>query len=94
MDCPVKFTTLTTLADRSFAAAAPRLWTSLPYAIRSSPSVAPFKKTLKTFLFQKAFLQFYVLFNLVISRFYAVFTIYVVPTYINFRIILYKQNAL
>ena len=73
---PVKFKTLTTLGDRSFAAAAPQLWNSLPYAIRSCPSVAPFKKTLKTFLFQKAFLSFYVLFNLVFSRFYAVcFTI-------------------
>ena len=40
--------------DRSFAAA-PQLWNSLPYAIRSSPSVASFKKTLKAFLFQKAF---------------------------------------
>ena len=53
---PVKFKTLTTLGDRSFAAAAPQLWNSLPYSIRSSPSVASFKKTLKTFLFQKAFL--------------------------------------
>ena len=51
---PVKFKTLTTLGDRSFAAAAPQLWNSLPYSIRSSPSVASFKKTLKTFLFQKA----------------------------------------
>ena len=40
------------------AAAAPQLWNSLPYAIRSSPSVASVKKTLKTFLFQKAFLWF------------------------------------
>ena len=62
---PVKFKTSTKLGDRSFAAAAvaaaaaaapPQLWNSLPYAIRSSPSVASFKKTLKTFLFQKAFL--------------------------------------
>ena len=52
---PVKFKTLISLRDRSFAAAAPQLWNSLPYAIRSSPSVASFKKTLKTFLFQKAF---------------------------------------
>ena len=46
------------LGDQSFAAAAaaPQLLNSLPYAIRSSPSVASFKKTLKTFLFQKAFL--------------------------------------
>ena len=49
------------------AVAAPQLWNSLPYAIRSSPSLASFKKTLKTFLFQKAFLWFYVLFNLVFS---------------------------
>ena len=53
---PVKFRTLTMLRDRSFAAAAPQLWNSLPYSIRSSRSVASFKKTLKTFLFQKAFL--------------------------------------
>ena len=53
---PVKFKTLTTLGDRSFAAAAPQLWNSLPYAIKSSPSVASFEKTLKTFLFQKGFL--------------------------------------
>ena len=53
---PVKFKTLTTLGDRSFAAAAPQLWNSLPYLIRSSRSVASFKKTLKKFLFQKAFL--------------------------------------
>ena len=46
---PVKFKTLTTLGDRSFAAAAPQLWNSLPYLIRSSRSVASFKKTLKTF---------------------------------------------
>ena len=70
---PMKFKTLTTLEDRSFAAAAPQLWNSLPYAISSSPSVASFKKTLKTFLFQKTFLWFYVLFNLIFRRFYAVF---------------------
>ena len=52
----VKFKTLTALGDRSFAVAAPKLWNLLPYAIRSSPSAASFKQTLKTFLFQKAFL--------------------------------------
>ena len=56
---PVKFKTLTTLEDRSFAAAAaPQLWNSLPHAIRCSPSVASFKKTLKTFLLQKLFSDF------------------------------------
>ena len=58
----MKFKTSTKLGDRSFAAAAaaaaaaPQLWNSLPYVIRSSPSVASFKMTLKTFLFRKAFL--------------------------------------
>ena len=52
---PVKFKTLTTLEDRSFAAAAPQLWNSLPHAIRCSPSVASFKKTLKTFYFRSFF---------------------------------------
>ena len=55
---PVKVKTFKTLGDRSFAAAAaaaPQLWNSLPYAVRSSPSLASFKKALKTFLFQKAF---------------------------------------
>ena len=52
---PVKFKALTMLGDRSFAVAAPQLWNLLPYSIRSSPSVAFFKRTLKTFLFQKAF---------------------------------------
>ena len=52
---PVKFKTLPTLGDRSLATAAPQLWNSLPYAIRSSTSVASFKKIFKTFLFQKAF---------------------------------------
>ena len=57
---PVKFKTLTTSEDRSFAAAAaaPQLWNSLPHAIRCSPSVASFKKTLKTFLLQKLFCDF------------------------------------
>ena len=53
---PVKFKTWTTLGDRPFAASPPQLWNSLPYAIRSSPSVTSFKKTLETFLFQEAIL--------------------------------------
>ena len=53
-------------------------WINIPFAIDSILLtiiivVASFKKTLKTFLFQKAFLWFYVLFNLAFSRFYAVF---------------------
>ena len=44
-----------TLGDRAFAHAAPVLWNSLPLTIRSSGSLAIFKKQLKTFLFKKAF---------------------------------------
>ena len=66
--------TLTVLGDQSFAAAVPpRLRNSFPYATMSSPSVGSFKQTLNTFLFQKAFMWFYVLFNLDFSRFYKAF---------------------
>jgi len=44
-----------TLADRAFAHAAPVLWNSLPLTIRTSSSLAIFKKQLRTFLFKKAF---------------------------------------
>ena len=72
---PVKFKTLTTLGDRSFAAAAPQRWNSLPYSIRSSRSVASFKKTLKTFLFQKAFFDFMCLSISFLAGFTQFFTI-------------------
>jgi len=38
----------TTMRDRVFAVAAPRAWNSLPDAIRRSPSLAVFKRSLKT----------------------------------------------
>ena len=44
-----------TLGDRAFAHVAPVLWKSLPLTIRTSSSLAIFKKQLKTFLFKKAF---------------------------------------
>ncbi|CAH3147554.1 unnamed protein product, partial [Porites lobata] len=44
-----------TLGDRAFAHAAPVSWNSLPLTIRTSSSLAIFKKQLKTFLFKKAF---------------------------------------
>ena len=44
-----------TLGDRAFAHAAPVLWNSLPLTIKTSSSLAIFKKQLKTFLFKKAF---------------------------------------
>ena len=41
-----------TMGDRSFMAAAPRLWNSLPVDIRSACTISDFKQKLKTFLFQ------------------------------------------
>ena len=41
-----------TLGDRAFAHAAPVLWNSLPLTIRTSSSLAIFKKHFKTFLFK------------------------------------------
>jgi len=38
----------TTMGDRTFAIAAPRAWNSLPDATRRSPSLAVFKRSLKT----------------------------------------------
>ena len=46
------------LGDRVFVHAAPVLWNSLPLTIRTSSSLAIFKKQLKTFLFTKAFSLF------------------------------------
>ena len=40
---------------RAFSVIAPRLWNSLPMEIKSSPSVASFKRSLKTHLFKQAF---------------------------------------
>ena len=44
-----------TFADHSFSVAAPTLWNSLPYHIRSVNSVLTFKKLLKTHLFSEAY---------------------------------------
>ena len=41
--------------QRSFSAAAPKIWNNLPADIRSITSLAPFKKALKTFFFKNAF---------------------------------------
>ena len=45
-----------TLGYRSFTYAAPKLWNTLPLAIRSVNPVNDFKGKLKTYLFSKAFL--------------------------------------
>ena len=44
-----------TFADRSFSAADPRLWNSLPHHIRTINNLDSFKAKLKTHLFNKAF---------------------------------------
>ena len=48
----LELTLLTSLGDRAFAVAGPRVWNSLPPAIRD-PSLSPsiFGKLLKTYLF-------------------------------------------
>ncbi|KAK0151915.1 hypothetical protein N1851_006719 [Merluccius polli] len=48
-------TRLSTKGDRAFGAAAPRLWNSLPWHIRSAGSIEVFKSSLKTHLFSQAF---------------------------------------
>lgn len=48
-------TRLTTMGDRAFCAAAPKLWNALPDTLRAPQSTECFKKGLKTFLFSKAF---------------------------------------
>ena len=49
------YKSFSTLGDRSFCMAAPKLWNDLPLFIRNISSVNAFKKALKTYLFQKAF---------------------------------------
>ena len=46
---------LITKGDRAFAVAAPKLWNSLPFNIRSAQTLEIFKSSLKTYLFSLAF---------------------------------------
>ena len=52
---PPKGKMLSTLGARSFHAAAPQLWNSLPLKIRNITSIELFKKSLKTYLFSQEF---------------------------------------
>ena len=54
LSTPKRYTKVS-MGDRSFMAAAPRLWNSLPISIRSACTKIDFKQKLKTFLFSKAF---------------------------------------
>ena len=47
--------TLSTLGDRAFAAAAPKLWNQLPSELRRITFIDHFKQALKTYLFKQAF---------------------------------------
>ena len=44
-----------TLGDRALSMAAPFLWNSLPLPIRQETSIDSFKRSVKTYLFKKAF---------------------------------------
>jgi len=55
LSVPVWRTSCSTLGDRVFAVAGPRAWNSLPDAIRHNPSLAVFKRLLKTHLFTESF---------------------------------------
>ena len=48
-------TSLKTYGDRAFSAAGPKLWNELPFSLRSSNTLAVFKRDLKTYLFKLAF---------------------------------------
>lgn len=49
------FKSLSTLGDRSFKCAGPKLWNELPKDIRNATTVQIFKRLLKTYLFKNAF---------------------------------------
>jgi len=51
----VRRTPLRTIGDRSFGAAAPRMWNNLPTDVITASSVATFKQRLKTFSFAQSF---------------------------------------
>jgi len=48
-------TRLRTIGDRDFGAVAPRVWNDLPADIVAAPSLAIFKRRLKTYLFGQSF---------------------------------------
>jgi len=51
----VRRTRLSTVFDRAFPVAAPRIWNSLPQHVTSAPSLAIFRSRLKTHLFRCCF---------------------------------------
>ena len=51
-----RFKSKATLGDRSSTSAAPKLWSVLPFDIKSASTVSSFKAKLKAHLFRRAFL--------------------------------------
>jgi len=51
----VKLHTQITYGDRAFPVAGRRLWNSLPHVVMSAPTLAVFRKRLKTYLFSHSF---------------------------------------
>ena len=63
-----------TLGDRALSMAAPFLWNSLPLPIRQETSIDFFKRSVKTYLFKKAFSQIIYLFIYLFNFKYCNFT--------------------
>ncbi len=53
--CSPNFKTLSTLGDRTFMAAAPKLWNVLPLNLILNLDFNVFKQDLKTYVFKQAF---------------------------------------
>ena len=51
----VPLTCLSTVGDRAFPVAAPRVWNSLPASVTLSPSLSTFKRNLKTELIARSY---------------------------------------
>ena len=49
------YNTVAVVGDRSFAAAGPRLWNSLPVDVQSAPSLTTFRQKLKTRSFRQSY---------------------------------------
>lgn len=52
---PIRRTRLITVGDRAFPVAGSRLWNGLPHVVTSAPTLAVFRKRLKTYLFSRSF---------------------------------------
>jgi len=60
-DLIVPATRRTTMGDRAIAVAAPRAWNSLPDAIRRSPSLAVFERSLEIYFYTSVLLTLFLL---------------------------------